>query len=127
MHASVIAAILKNEPERGEFLQRLDAEEEAITSVVSVFEASMALAPITGTCAAAAVEVAGFLDEAHIRVVPLDGALMLDLAVVRDRYGKGGGHRAQLNMGDCVSYAVAAKHRARLMYKGHDFVHTDLA
>jgi len=42
------------------------------------------------------------------------------------RYGKGR-HRAALNMGDCFAYACAKANRAKLLYKGDDFVHTDLA
>ncbi|WP_204262929.1 type II toxin-antitoxin system VapC family toxin, partial [Methylobacterium sp. BTF04] len=41
------------------------------------------------------------------------------------RYGKGQGHPAQLNMGDCFAYAVAKNHRAALLYKGNDFANTD--
>ena len=42
------------------------------------------------------------------------------------RYGKGRGHRAQLNFGDCLSYAVAKQLDAPLLYKGDDFIHTDI-
>ena len=41
-------------------------------------------------------------------------------------YGKGSGHRAQLNFGDCFSYALARDKREPLLYKGDDFVHTDI-
>jgi ribonuclease VapC len=36
-------------------------------------------------------------------------------------------HQARLNMGDCFSYACAKANSARLLYKGDDFSHTDLA
>ena len=42
------------------------------------------------------------------------------------RYGKGGGHPAALNFGDCLSYAVASVHRLPLLYKGEDFGRTDI-
>lgn len=41
-------------------------------------------------------------------------------------YGKGSGHRANLNYGDCFSYALARVSREPLLFKGDDFVHTDL-
>ena len=44
-----------------------------------------------------------------------------------ERYGKGTGHPAQLNMGDCFAYACAKANGARLLYKGDDFSQTDLA
>ena len=42
------------------------------------------------------------------------------------RWGKGV-HPASLNYGDCFAYACAKANDARLLYKGNDFVHTDLA
>ncbi|MGN6468274.1 MAG: type II toxin-antitoxin system VapC family toxin, partial [Rhizobiaceae bacterium] len=41
--------------------------------------------------------------------------------------GKGSGHPAQLNMGDCFSYAMARQAGVPLLYKGGDFALTDLA
>ena len=43
-----------------------------------------------------------------------------------DRYGKGRGHRAQLNFGDCLAYAVAKVQNVPLLYKGADFARTDI-
>jgi PIN domain len=43
------------------------------------------------------------------------------------RYGKGRKHRASLNFGDCLSYACAKAHGAKLLFKGDDFAHTDVA
>ena len=42
------------------------------------------------------------------------------------RYGKGGGHPAQLNMGDCFAYAVAKTYRTELLFKGDDFTGNDI-
>ena len=42
------------------------------------------------------------------------------------RYGKGRGHLAQLNLGDCSAYAVAKNHRTSLLSKGEDFDKTDI-
>jgi len=41
-------------------------------------------------------------------------------------YGKGSGHRANLNFGDCFTYALAREKREPVLWKGDDFVHTDL-
>ena len=37
------------------------------------------------------------------------------------RFGKGSGHTARLNFGDCMAYAVSAAMRAPLLFKGGDF------
>ena len=42
------------------------------------------------------------------------------------RYGKGSGHKAQLNLGDCASYALATSLDLPLLFKGDDFTHTDV-
>lgn len=46
-------------------------------------------------------------------------------AAYRD-YGKGSGHRAQLNFGDCFAYALARSTGEPLLFKGDDFSATDL-
>lgn len=41
-------------------------------------------------------------------------------------FGRGSGHRARLNFGDCFSYALAIRLDEPLLFKGDDFVHTDV-
>lgn len=41
-------------------------------------------------------------------------------------YGKGSGHPARLNLGDCFSYALASVRREPLLFVGDDFTHTDI-
>lgn len=42
------------------------------------------------------------------------------------RYGIGSGHPAKLKLGDCFSYALAIEADEPLLFKGNDFVHTDV-
>jgi ribonuclease VapC len=42
------------------------------------------------------------------------------------RLGKGTGHPAQLNLGDCFAYAQARTFCAPLLFKGDDFSKTDI-
>ena len=42
------------------------------------------------------------------------------------RYGKGTGHGAALNYGDCFSYALAQHLAVPLLFMGDDFSHTDI-
>ena len=42
-------------------------------------------------------------------------------------FGRGSGHPARLNFGDCFAYALAGVRREPLLFKGHDFAHTDIA
>jgi ribonuclease VapC len=41
-------------------------------------------------------------------------------------FGRGSGHPARLNFGDCFAYALAASSGEELLFKGTDFTHTDL-
>lgn len=41
-------------------------------------------------------------------------------------FGRGSGHRAALNFGDCFAYALAKSIAEPLLYQGDDFVHTDI-
>ena len=42
-------------------------------------------------------------------------------------FGKGSGHPAGLNFGDCFSYALAKTTGEELLFKGEEFKYTDLA
>lgn len=42
------------------------------------------------------------------------------------RFGRGRGHSAKLNFGDCMAYALAKSLNAPLLYKGDDFAQTDI-
>lgn len=49
--------------------------------------------------------------------------------IARDAYrdfGKGSGHPAALNFGDCFAYALAKDMREPLLFKGNDFARTDI-
>jgi ribonuclease VapC len=61
-----------------------------------------------------------------IAIKPLDAATAQLAADAAERYGRGSGHPARLNFGDCLSYAIAKQLQAPLLYKGGDFSHTDI-
>ena len=41
-------------------------------------------------------------------------------------FGKGSGHAGKLNFGDCFAYALARATGQPLLFKGDDFIHTDV-
>ena len=70
--------------------------------------------------------VMAYLAETDIRIVPI-GEREAGMAIeVMARFGKGMGHPAQLNMGDCFAYACARTNGAPLLFKGDDFSQTDI-
>jgi uncharacterized protein with PIN domain len=67
------------------------------------------------------------VDAAELKVEPVT----FDQArIARDAYrdfGKGSGHKAGLNFGDCFAYALAKATGEALLFKGDDFGHTDVS
>jgi ribonuclease VapC len=67
------------------------------------------------------------LATAQIAIEPVTEA---QARIAREAYrdfGKGSGHPAQLNFGDCFAYALAKESGEPLLFKGDDFHHTDIA
>lgn len=57
-------------------------------------------------------------------IVPFDAPIYAVAVQAFSRYGRGR-RPCRLNIGDCLSYAVASVMRLPLLFKGDDFVHTD--
>jgi ribonuclease VapC len=125
--ASAIVAILTREPEADALADALGSAHAAITSPIAVFEAVLGICRKQHTgVAEAETDVREFLGTAGVTTVSItdrDATTALD---AYSRYGKGRGHPAQLNLGDCFAYAIARHHRASLLFKGDDFGKTDI-
>ena len=125
--ASAIVAILTREPDADALADVLESARSPITSPIAVFEAAL------GICRKrhASVEEAGedvreFLGVAGVRAVSITETEAATALAAFSRYGKGRGHPAQLNLGDCFAYAMAKNHRTALLFKGEDFDKTDI-
>jgi ribonuclease VapC len=67
------------------------------------------------------------VNELANEVVPFD-EIQARLAIAAfGRFGKGMGHRAQLNCGDCAVYALAVSRGEPVLATGNDFAATDVA
>jgi len=66
------------------------------------------------------------LDAYRIQIEPLTLAQARIARVAYQRFGKGSGHPARLNMGDCFAYALARELGEPLLFKGEDFTLTDI-
>jgi len=125
---SAIVAILAAEPEAAALAAKLGAEPERISAGHVVLEASMRLASQLGlTPTVAGRLVTRLLREADISVVPITEEISHGSIAAFERYGRGRGSTANLTFGDCLSYACAKAHDARLLFKGHDLAQTDAA
>jgi ribonuclease VapC len=125
---SAIIAILRNEPEEAHFLGRIDHASHIVTSPVVVLETVMRLSTLIPCSVDKARTIThDFLAEIGARIIPISAQTGDHAINAFARYGKGQGHPAQLNLGDCFSYSMAKEHGIALLYKGSDFLKTDLA
>jgi ribonuclease VapC len=125
--ASAIVAILTREPEAEDLIDRLERAPRPITSAIAVFEATLGLCRKRhASVEEAEADLRDFLKAARIELVPIAAGHASVALGAFARYGKGRGHPAQLNMGDCFAYALARSHRASLLFKGEDFSQTDI-
>ncbi len=126
--SSAFVAMIAPETDGEAFTARLNEHAGAITSSVAIYEAVLALCRLRK---APIVEMLGILSEfmqrANIRSANIDGNQHVLALRAHELYGKGMGHPAQLNMGDCFAYAMAKQAGLPLLYKGNDFALTDLA
>jgi ribonuclease VapC len=127
LDASAIVAIITGEPEADALTEALGRASEATTSSVAVYEATLGLVRILRRSVEdAEADVMEFLRLAHIAVRPIQPETAHVALTAFARYGKGRGHPARLNLGDCFIYAQAKLGGASLLYKGDDFSKTDI-
>jgi ribonuclease VapC len=68
-----------------------------------------------------------FIKAANISIEPVTATqAQIARGAYRD-FGKGSGHPAKLNFGDCFAYALAKESCEPLLFKGGNFAHTDIA
>ena len=125
--ASAIVAILTREPDADALADALDAARSPVTSPIAVFEATLGVCRKRHASVTEAYgDVLEFLGTADAHTVPITDKEAETALDAFSRYGKGRGHPAQLNLGDCFAYAVAKTHRTSLLFKGEDFDKTDI-
>lgn len=122
--SSAIVAAFAHEPGWEAISRAIATAPECHMSAFTLFECRVVIGKLLGQ--ARLLDLDLLLLRASITVHPFDttqAALAHDAYV---RFGKGTGHPAQLNLGDCASYALATSLGLPLLYKGNDFSKTDL-
>lgn len=121
---SAIISVLLREPDADMFRIYLDRTASPMVSAATVHEAYCV--SVRDNFPMKARQVDDFLALVEPEIVPFDAG---QLAIARDaysRYGRGSGRTAVLNMGDCFAYALARSRNLPLLFKGDDFVRTDI-
>ncbi|MBI3210369.1 MAG: type II toxin-antitoxin system VapC family toxin [Candidatus Solibacter usitatus] len=123
LDTSALVAILFAEPEAEQFSRMILEADVCRVSVVSYLELTIVLERQARPEAARQAEA--FLRTASIVVEPVT---LQQGALARQAYfdfGRGR-HRARLNFGDCFAYALARAMDEPLLFKGNDFLRTDV-
>ena len=119
---SALIAIIQHEPEASSFGACLTAADAVAMPPSCYLEASIVLRNRPHGRS----DLDQLVALASITFVPLDEAISRLAADAFVRYGRGTGHPAALNFGDCISYATAKHLDCPLLFKGDDFRHTDV-
>lgn len=122
LETSALIAIYRREADADLYLEVMAEADVLVLPATCFVESVVALSRF----ASAPRDIEELVDRHGIVISTLDEPIAKEAANAFLRYGKGRGHRAQLNFGDCFSYAVAKHLDAPLLYKGGDFVHTDI-
>jgi ribonuclease VapC len=122
---SALIAILREEPEAPACAKAIEDASRRRISAANFVEAAIVIDASRDPVASRRFE--DLVREAQLVVEPVTEA---QARIARDAYrdfGKGSGHPARLNFGDCFAYALARATGEPLLFKGDDFVHTDIA
>jgi ribonuclease VapC len=122
---SAVIAILRDEPEAVSYARAIAGATNRRVSAVNFVESAVVIDASRDPIATRRFD--DFIREANIIVEPVTE---IQAQIARDAYrdfGKGSGHPAKLNFGDCFAYALARALGEPLLFKGRDFAHTDIA
>jgi ribonuclease VapC len=121
---SAIIAILRDEPEGKSCAEAMEAAKSRRISAVNFVETAAVIDSNRNPIASRRLD--DFLREAEVSIAPVTET---QARIAREAYrdfGKGSGHAAGLNFGDCFAYALAKATGEPLLFKGNDFIHTDI-
>jgi ribonuclease VapC len=122
---SALIAMIKGEPEAEIFHRTLHAASVNRLSAGNFIEASAIVDSFRD--AVASREFDDLLETLRITIEPVtESQARIAREAYRD-FGKGSGHKAKLNFGDCFAYALARETGEPLLYKGNDFTFTGIA
>ena len=121
---SALVAIALRDASRQALLDEIEAAPGRRISSVSLLESGMVLRARLG--AGAVPLLYQLVEELGAEVIAFDGMQARLGIAAFGRFGKGMGHRAQRNFGDCAVYALAVSLGEPLLATGKDFVATDL-
>ncbi|HLI98885.1 MAG TPA: type II toxin-antitoxin system VapC family toxin [Bradyrhizobium sp.] len=124
---SAVIAIFRQEEDAEDYARHIAGDDDPIMSAANLVEISIVL---RGLKKIAPEKAERWLDEfmkaAGVRIELVTPDQVRAARSAHLRFGKGTGHSAALNYGDCFSYALAKTMDAPLLCKGNDFSLIDI-
>ena len=121
---SALVAILRDEPEAKDCALAIEINPTRRVSAANFVETALVIDGSRDPIASRRFD--DLVKEARIVIEPVSEA---QARIAREAYrdfGRGSGHPAKLNFGDCFGYALAKTTGEPLLFKGDDFIHTDI-
>lgn len=121
---SALIAILRAEVDASAMAHAIERAQSRRISAANYLEAAVVIDGSRDPVASRRFDE--LVNEAELVVEPVTHE---QARIAREAYrdfGKGSGHKAGLNFGDCFAYALAKTTGEPLLFKGDDFGHTDI-
>jgi ribonuclease VapC len=122
--SSALIAILADEPEAEACARAIRAALYRRISAATFVEAAIVIDSRGDPVASRRLD--DLIRETAISIEPVDEAQAIIAREAYRDFGRGSGHPARLNFGDCFAYALARQRGEPLLFKGADFGHTDI-
>lgn len=123
LDTSALLAVLFDEPDADYFEREIAGATVCRMSAANHLEAAMVVESRMGDEGGRQLD--NFVEAAEIELVAVTPEQAQTARLAWRRYGKGN-HPAALNFGDCFAYALAEATGEPLLFKGEDFIHTDI-
>ena len=122
--SSAVVAILEREDDSALYARVIQDADNLTMSAVNAHECAVVLRRRRGPEGERILWL--FLADNGVQILPFDEEQARRASEAFGRYGKGIDPKARLNLADCAAYALAKSLSAPLLFKGDDFIHTDI-
>jgi ribonuclease VapC len=122
---SAVIAILRNEPERSDLIDAITNTTDMLSMSAGTYLEAFIVAR-ENRRVSPAQQLDEFIEDYNMDVVAFTPHQARLAGEAYRRFGKGSGHAAHLNFGDCITYALAKDLGQALLFKGNDFSKTDI-
>jgi ribonuclease VapC len=125
--SSAVIAIFRQEHDAEDFARSIATDDDPVMSAANLVETSIVLRGLKEIAPERAERwLDDFIAAGGIRIEPVTADQANAARSAHLQFGKGTGHGAALNYGDCFAYALAKAMEVPLLCKGNDFRLTDI-